>query len=389
MNLDMHPGDAAFRDEVRTWLRANAPRERRPWDGPAMAEFDIAWQKAQFAGGWAGIAWPTEYGGRGLSTLRQLIWYEEYAHAEAPYLGINFVGINHGGPTLIVNATEAQKSAHLPPILRGDEIWCQGFSEPGSGSDLASLRTRGVIDGDRIIVNGSKIWTSWAQWAQQQELLIRTESGSQRHAGITWVICDMRSPGIEVRPIRTMAGGHDYCEVFYQDVEIPIRNVVGEIGGGWKIAMSTLAFERGTAFVVDQIELATQLEKLIGLARSRTDPRGRALIENDWVARTLGQLRAEIAGLRAMTLANISRNERTGVPGAEGSIVRLFLSQLVQRLHRVAMELLGDDALVLSAGDDGWTRPYLHSYAHSIGGGTAEIQRNIIAERILGLPRGR
>lgn len=389
MNLDSAPGDAMFRDEVRTWLGENVPREHRPWDAVDAIDFDKAWQRRQFDGGWAGIAWPQAYGGRGLPTLKQLIWFEEYARAGAPWIGACFVGINHGGPTLIVNASEEQKRKHLPPVLRGDDIWCQGFSEPGAGSDLAALSTRGEIDGDEIIVNGSKIWTSFANVADWQELLVRTEAGSERHRGISWVICDMTLPGITIRPIEAMAGGADFCQVFYEDVRIPLTNVVGGIGNGWKVAMSTLSFERGTTFIADQMKAATLIEDLIGLATERTDMRGRPLIANEGHAQALATLRAEAAGLRAMTLAGISRNERSGSPGPEGSMIRLFLARLKQRLDALAMELLGDDALVLSGGDYGWTRPYLRGFAHTIGGGTSEIQRNIIGERVLGLPRGR
>ncbi|MGV3769456.1 MAG: acyl-CoA dehydrogenase family protein [Sphingobium phenoxybenzoativorans] len=384
MNLDFTPEDDLFRQEVRAWLADNVPREVRPADGPDMKAFDLAWQKRQYDGGWAGIAWPQEYGGRGFSTIQQLIWYQEYARAGAPYVGVNFVGLLHGGPTLIANGSEEQKTSHLPRILKGEEVWCQGFSEPGSGSDLASLRTRGEIDGDHLVVNGQKIWTSFGQFADFQELLVRTDPDAPKHKGISWVICDMRSPGIRVRPIKTIAGHPEYCEVFYDDVRIPLANVVGGLNNGWRVAMSTLGFERGTGFMAEQVRLATDLEALIATVKARVD-----LARDTDIQRRLARLRAEVAALQAMTYSSISLNERRGAPGAEASILRLYHGLLTQRLGRMSMEILGAGSLELTDPEEGWTGPYLYSFSRTIGGGTAEIQRNIIAERVLGLPRSR
>ena len=383
MNLDFTEEDELFRQEVRSWLEDNVPKETRPADGPEMRDYDIAWQRRQFDGGWAGITWPEEYGGRGFSTIQQLIWYQEYARADAPYVGVNFVGQLHGGPTLIANGSEEHKKRHLSQILKGEEIWCQGFSEPGSGSDLASLRTRAVIDGDHLVVNGQKIWTSFAQWADFQELLVRTDPDAPKHKGISWVICDMRSPGVRVRPIKTIAGPEEYCEVFYDDVRIPLENVVGGLNNGWQVAMSTLGFERGTGFMAEQVRLATDLEALIALVREQ----GHALDRD--ITRRLSALRAEVAALQAMTYAGISLNERRGAPGAESSMIRLNHGLLTQRLGRLSMEILGEEGLELTDPEEDWTGSYLYSFSRTIGGGTAEIQRNIIAERVLGLPRRR
>ncbi|HKY91661.1 MAG TPA: acyl-CoA dehydrogenase family protein, partial [Nevskiaceae bacterium] len=267
MNLDFTPAERAFREEVRRWLDANVPTEPRPHEGPAMLAFDRAWRKKQHAAGWAGLAWPKAYGGRGLTLIEQLIWFEEYAAAGGPYIGAFYVAVNHGGPTLIALGTEAQKTFHLPRILSGDSVWCQGFSEPGAGSDLAGLRCKGVVDGDELVVTGQKIWTSFAQYADYQELLIRTEPGSQRHKGLTWVICDMKSPGLTVRPIRCMDGTPHFCEVFYDEVRIPLSNVVGGLHDGWATAMATLGFERGTGMLADQIELSRTVDRLVALAR--------------------------------------------------------------------------------------------------------------------------
>ncbi|HVV08094.1 acyl-CoA dehydrogenase family protein [Amycolatopsis sp.] len=390
MDLDFSAAQQDFRDEVRTWLAEHKPREPRPHDAAGIRAYDLDWQRTQYEGGWAGIAWPTEYGGRGLSLLEQLIWYEEYGRAGLPSLDSTFVGLNHAGPTLIERANEAQCSAHLPPILRGDVVWCQGFSEPEAGSDLASLRTRGVVDGDELVVSGQKIWTSNADLADWQELLVRTDTSVPKHRGITWIICDMRSPGVDARPIETMDGAHEFCEVFYDEVRIPLSNVVGELNDGWSVAMSTLSFERGTAFTAGQVRLASTVEALIALAAERPGPlrRGSAL-DDEELARRLATMRAEVAALRALTYSAISRSAREGTPGPEGSIVKLYFSELEKRAARLSMDLLGADSLRYRSRwlPGGWTGGYLQSFASTIGGGTSEVQRNIIGDRVLGLPR--
>ncbi|MEI2696942.1 MAG: acyl-CoA dehydrogenase family protein [Microthrixaceae bacterium] len=393
MNLDLTDEERAFREEARTWLRENLPTEERPPEGQPMREFDLAWQRTLYDGGWAGINWPTDYGGRGLTDIQQMIWYEEFAKANPPFTLNNsctFVGNLHGGPTIIVNGDEEQKSTYLPRILRGEDVWCQGFSEPGAGSDLGGLSTRAEIDGDHLVVNGQKTWTSYAHVADVQELLVRTDPSAPKHKGITWVVCDMRTPGIEIREIRTMSHVTDFCEVFYDDVRIPLANVVGGINNGWRTAMSTLSFERGTAFMADQVELAATVERLIDEARTRIGPDGRRpAIADEEIARRLATARAEVAALRAMTITGISRTARAGVPGPEGSIVRLFHGELHQRVYQLALDIIGPDALRLTQvdGEGVWTGPYLQSFAYTIGGGTTDIQRNIVGERVLGLPR--
>jgi len=389
MDLDVTPEERRFRDEVRTWLHENAPKEPRPPTEAEARPFDLAWQRAQFDGGWAGVSWPKEYGGRGLSLIQQMIWHEEYAHADAPYIGSCFVGINHAGPTLITRGSDEQKACHLPRILAGEVVWCQGFSEPGAGSDLASLSTRAEIDGDDLVVNGQKIWTSFADVADYQELLVRTNTDGGKHVGITWVIGDMTLPGVEVRPIRTMDGGAEFCEVFYTDVRIPLANVVGEVDDGWSVAMSTLGFERGTAFTARQIAVARSLEKLMTIAKDRPSPSGvGTAFDDDEIAMRLARLRAEVTAMRAMTLAAISRACRSPVPGPEGSMLKIFLADLEVRLRRLGLEILGPDGLVMGTAAD-WPNAYLRSHASKIGGGTSEIQRNIVGERVLGLPKHR
>ncbi|KLR61013.1 acyl-CoA dehydrogenase [Actinobacteria bacterium IMCC26207] len=393
MNLDLTAEELAFREEASTWLRENLPTEARPPEGQEMRAFDLAWQRTLFDGGWAGINWPTEYGGRGLTDIQQMIWYEEFAKANPPFTLNNsctFVGNLHGGPTIIVNGNEEQRSTYLPQILKGEAVWCQGFSEPGSGSDLASLSTKAEIDGDELVVTGQKTWTSYAHVADVQELLVRTDPTAPKHKGITWVVCDMNSPGIEIREIRTMSHVTDFCEVFYDEVRIPMSNVVGGLHNGWRTAMSTLGFERGTAFMADQVELAATVERLIDEAKIRVGPDGkRPAIQDDELARRLSLARAEVAALRAMTITGISRNARTDTPGPEGSIVRLFHGELHQRVYQLALDIIGADALRLTEvdGEGVWTGPYLQSFAYTIGGGTSDIQRNIVGERVLGLPR--
>jgi alkylation response protein AidB-like acyl-CoA dehydrogenase len=393
MDLTFTEEEHAFRAEVREWLAGHVPPAPRPHTDPAaIRAFDLAWQREQHDGGWAGISWPAEFGGRGSSTIEQLIWYEEYARAGAPWIGACFVGINHGGPTLIARATDEQKAFHLPKILRGEVVWCQGFSEPNAGSDLAGLTTRGEIDGDELVVTGQKIWTSFADVADYQELLIRTDPDAPRHKGLTWVICDMRADGITIRPIHTMDRGAEFCEVFYDEVRIPIANVVGDVDDGWSVAMSTLSLERGTGFMAEIIDATEVVEAIIEEARHRTGPDGRRpLIADDECARRLAALRAQVAVLRSLAYQSISRNRRTGMPGPEGSMLRLSFGNLSQEMMRLAIDILGADALefVERSQRNGWTARWLRSFAAGMGSGTFEIQRNIIGERMLGLPRDR
>jgi alkylation response protein AidB-like acyl-CoA dehydrogenase len=389
MDLAFSAEDNAFRDEVRTWLTENVPTERRPRIGIPMREFDLAWQRRQYAAGWAGIGWPEQYGGRDLPLTQQLIWHEEYARTGLPGIDSRFVGLAHAGPTLMARATHEQQQFHLPRILRGDVVWCQGFSEPEAGSDLASLRTKAVVDGDELVVTGQKIWTSFAPIADWQEMLVRTNPTAPKHKGITWVICDMHSPGIDIRPIRTIEGSEDFAEVFYDEVRIPLSNVVGAIDSGWSVAMSTLSFERGTAFTVNQVQLSSSVEGLIELAANRRSINGRPVIDDDSIAQRLARARADVAALRALTYLGISRNAKSAEPGPEGSMMKLHYADLGKRVYRLAVDILGPRSLAMPHDEDetDWVERQLLSYSMSIGGGTSEIQRNIIAERVLGLPR--
>ena len=366
-----------FRQEARAWLAANVPAGPSPEDGPKSREFVLAWQQRQAEGGWAGIAWPKELGGRGLSVLEQIVWFEEYARAEAPSpLNASFVGLNHAGPTLIACGTDEQKAFHLPKILKGEAIWCQGFSEPGAGSDLASLKTRGEVDGDTLVINGQKTWSSFADIADWQELLIRTDPKAKTGQALSWVICPMDTPGITVRPIKTMAGIRKYCEIFYDDVRIPLSNVVGGLNNGWATAMSTLSFERGTAALALLIGFTLKVERLL------TD----CPVDRPQMRARLARLRAEGASIRAMNY-RFALDSEHAVPDASGSMIRVSFAEFAQRVTAAAIDLYGLDAPEV-VGAHGWAHDYLDAFSETIAGGAAEIQRNIIAERVLGLPKG-
>jgi alkylation response protein AidB-like acyl-CoA dehydrogenase len=392
--VDLHYSDEEldFRNRARDWLGHNVPDRPRPTNGEAAVQFDRAWQRKLFDHGWAGVTWPKAFGGLGLSGVQQVIWYEELARAHAPHhINTTYVALMHAGPTLIARGTEAQKAAHLRRMLTGESIWCQGFSEPGAGSDLAALQTRGEVDGDHIVVNGAKMWTTDAKYADFQELLIRTEPGSQRHKGLSWLICDMRTPGIEIRPIRTMLNDEHVNMVFYDDVRVPIANVVGKRGEGWSTALSTLAFERGLGFIGDQLELYERVGRAIELAGRVRLEDGMLAIEDSAIAQRLAALRAETMAIKAMTLADITETDRTGVPGPKGSLMKLMVTGVHKALSELVAEMIGWDFLEFNGDrtDHPWTYEYLWSWVFTISGGTSEIQREIAADRILGLPRSR
>jgi alkylation response protein AidB-like acyl-CoA dehydrogenase len=386
MQFTFSKDDELFREEVRDWLAEHTPREERPRGGTEMLEFDLAWQKAKYEGGWGAISWPKEYGGGGLTPVQQMIWTEEVARARAPGVNSLNVALTHAGPTLIGAGSEEQKLFHLSKILKGELIWCQGFSEPESGSDLASLKTRAVVDGDELVITGHKTWTTHAQHATYQEMLVRTDPALGKHRGITWIIVDMRSRGITIRPIDTLAGDQHYSEVFYDGVRVPRSNIVGELHGGWKVAMSTLTAERSGAAASNAFEALQLIQRLYGLAENTVGSDGQPLIRNGDFAARLAQHRAEGAALRAMTCATISRAMRDEAPGPESAMSYLYFGELLQRIRSTALDLLGAGAIELDSQED-WVRKFLFDRMYTIAGGTTEIRRNIIAERILDLPR--
>ncbi|HJT37681.1 MAG TPA: acyl-CoA dehydrogenase family protein [Actinomycetota bacterium] len=390
MDLRYSDADERFRTEVRAWLADALPKmppKPGPHDWAARRAYDTQWQRMLHDAGYAGINWPAEYGGRGASPTEHLIFLEETERAGAPYVGVNFVGLLHAGPTLIAEGTPAQKQRHLPKILSGEEVWCQGFSEPGAGSDLASLKTRAMLDGDHYVVNGQKIWTSFAHVADFGELLVRTDPDAPKHKGITWLILPMDAPGIEVRPLRTIAGSSEFSEVFFTDVRIPIENRVGKENDGWRVAMVTFSFERGTAFVGELVRSMKLVEELAELARRL--PRGRGTAWDDGgVRRELGTIAAQLDGLWHLTKRTITESERSGVPGIGGSIFKLYYSEVRHHLGDLAMKILGTAALATEdepAVDH--VRGWIHAMSISIAAGTTQIQRNILSERVLGMPK--
>lgn len=395
MDLRYTPSEAAFRDELVEWLETAMPQvgphpARTDWVG--RRGWDTAWQAALFDAGYAGINWPQEYGGRGATPTEHLIFLEETTRRGAPYVGMNFVGLLHAGPTLITEASTDQKSRHLEPILRGDHIWCQGFSEPGAGSDLASLSTRAYRDGDEYVINGQKIWTSFAHVADYCELLVRTDPKT-KHGGITWLIMPMDAPGIDLRPINTIAGSSEFCEMFLDDVRIPVANRVGDENDGWRVAMVTFSFERGTAFTSEQLSAMNQLAELTALAKATVTSDGRTAWDDDEIRREIGRLDAHFRALWALTKRNVSQAERTGVPGPGGSVFKLAFADTKKHMADLAHRLLGRTTLALEDGENpagsDFVQLRLYSLSLGIAAGTSQIQRNIVGERILGLPKDR
>lgn len=389
MDLRYGPDDEAFRASLRTWLEAQVPAHGPPpppGDWPARRAYDTGWQRKLHDAGLAGIAWPQAFGGRGLPISQQLVYLEEYARAAAPYVGVNFVGLMHAGPTLIAEGSDAQRAFHLPRILAGEDVWCQGFSEPQAGSDLASLRTRAELRGDEYVVSGQKIWSTRAHVADWCELLVRTDPDAPKHAGITWLILDMRAPGVTVRPMRTIDGESHFCEVFLDEVRVPVENRVGAENDGWRVANVTLRFERGTAFAQHIINLRAQLARLAALAKVRGGAR-------DDLRRRTGRLWASVEALWRMTQMCVSEAERTGLPSPLGSAVKLRYSELCQEIAELSVRVVGRPILgAVEVGDlstEEIARDYLWSLQATIAAGTSQIQRNLIAQRILGMPKGR
>lgn len=394
MDFRLSPAEEAFRAEVRGWLRANLPptsgtsADREPQTAADRIAASKAWQAALHHGGWAGITWPREYGGRGATLVEQLLFNEECAAANAPD-SINLsVALGLVGPTLMACGTTEQQARFLPRILRGDDIWCQGFSEPNAGSDLASLKTRGEVRGDAIVVSGQKIWTSFAQYADWCILVVRTTPGAPRkHDGLSFLLVDMRSPGITIRPLVEITGEAWFNEVFFDEVRVPRAHVVGQIDRGWDVVLTTLAHERGGA--APHARLHRELRALIRLAHRRA---GAAAAGARVIRQRLAQLAIEVRLARLTAYRNVTVIQRTGRPGPEGSILKLFWSELEQRMMDTASDILGPHAALVRgdarAEDDGlWSRELLWTRSATIYAGTSEVQRNIIAQRVLGLPR--
>jgi alkylation response protein AidB-like acyl-CoA dehydrogenase len=380
MDLRDTQEEAAFRAELRAWI------ERTLTDEMRNGRFEDAgreWSSKLHEAGYAGLTWPKEYGGTAAPYSYQAIFLEEMARAQAPpHLGV--IGLGMAGPTIMAHGTEAQKARHLEKILSTEEIWCQGFSEPGAGSDLSAVRTSARLNGDSFVVNGQKVWSSFAHIADWCILVTRSDPESERHAGLTYMVVDMHAPGVEVRPLRQITGEAEFNEIFFNDVEVPKENVLGEIGGGWQVAMTTLLHERGTLGFALTAGLEAQLGKLIALAKER----GANAVQRDAIAR-------EWIGLQALRYTNyrsLTALMKTGIPGPEGSGAKLYWSEANQRVTKIALELLGPESQLMgpNARYGGyWQHQQLRSRGNTIEAGTSEILRNIIAERVLGLPRSR
>jgi alkylation response protein AidB-like acyl-CoA dehydrogenase len=396
MDFEYTPEQEAFRAQVREWLRDNLPPELcidDPMDERISPNLEVfgkrrAWQKKLAEAGWVGLAWPTQYGGRQASLLEQVIFDEEYFRARAPILP-GYSGVGLLGPTLMQWGSEEQKKKYLPRILPGDDIWCQGYSEPGAGSDLASLQTRAELKGDYFVVTGQKVWTSGAQFADRMFLLARTDPSAPKHKGISYLLLDdMRSPGVDVRPLVVMNGHHHFNEVFFDNVRIPRENLLGPMNEGWKVAVTTLAFERGIAGGGGH---SSQVRRLAELARSfKVD--GRAAWDYEWIRQELAQFMIECEAAKYTRLRSLTRRLKGLPPGPEGSILKLYGSELGVRIARFVSEMLGEYALLGEATEavpdaPRWLQRVLSSRQYTIAGGTSEIQKNILGERQLGLPK--
>jgi len=381
------PSVAAWRAEVRAFLKEYLTDElrvtgwrQRPTPGPALDRY----RKALAERGWIAPAWPKEYGGAGLTPIEQFVLNEEFAEASAPSLG--GLGVMMLGPTLIAHGTEEQKRQHLPRILDGSVQWCQGYSEPGSGSDLASLQTRAVRDGDEFVINGQKIWTSGAHQADWMFCLVRTDPDAPKHRGITYLLIDMKTPGITVRPLVNMAGSHDFNEVFFEDVRVPVTNAVGEINRGWYVGTTTLDFERSSiGNAVGQQQAVERGVRWLREHRDEIAPVDYESVRLQWADRSI-----ETTVARQLAYRIISMQAAGQIPNSEASIAKLFNTELSQRIARTELKMLGlwggitDERAPLH----GFAATnYLFSVSMTIAGGTSEIQRNIIATRGLGLPR--
>jgi alkylation response protein AidB-like acyl-CoA dehydrogenase len=393
MDLNLTAEELQFRSEFRSWLVANVPKDWSAWrEKPLEESFPYlrAWQRKLYEGGWAAVSWPKEYGGRSATLMQQAIFWEEMAGVEAPPMA-NALGLGLIGPTIIAYGTEAQKKRFVPKILSAEEIWCQGFSEPNAGSDLASLQTEARLNGDDYVVNGQKVWTSYGWVGDWCQLVVRTDPNVPKHKGLTVLLVNMKSPGVEVRPLRQMTGESEFNELFFRDVRVPVENVLGKLNDGWNVAISTLMHERGSYGARLQLLFKRNIGRLIELSRT-TLRNNRPATVDPVIRQKLAQCYAEVEIMRLNQLRAFSRMTADGAPGPEGSIQKLFWSELNQRVQQLAQELLGPYGQLLNgdvrAIDNGyWSYGYLRSRGNTIEAGTSEVQRNIVGHFVLGLPR--
>ena len=376
MDLTLSPNEQAFRDELRGWLDENHPGEE-PTGDEAAFEFRKEWQRKLHAAHYAGLSWPQEYGGRGATLIEQAIFGEELARAKLPGPA-NVLGLVMGGPVVIAHGSDEQKQRYLEPILSGEEIWCQGFSEPESGSDLASLKTKAVKSNGEWLVTGQKVWTTFAHEAKWCMLVARTDQDAPKHKGLTYFLMDMEQEEIQVRPLRQITGEAEFNELFIEEARIPDENVLGGVGNGWAVAITTLMHERAGLGAAAAASVKIALGQLIELAQER------GVDEDPVIRQRIAQLLIEVEALRLNAWRGLTAIMKTGVPGPEGSLPKLQWSAVNQGLTELAMDIRGEESAIK---DSDWTYRFLRARANSIEGGTTEILKNIIAERVLNLPK--
>jgi alkylation response protein AidB-like acyl-CoA dehydrogenase len=378
MDLTFDERELAFRDELRAWLAANPPAPEPAAGGEdAHYAWRRDWQRRLYDGGWAAPSWPAQFGGRDATLTQSAIYFEEIGRARVP-MAANVLGLLLGGPTLMAWGTDAQKERHLAPILSAEEIWCQGFSEPDAGSDLASLKTRAVRHGEEWRVTGQKVWTSGAQYSKWCMLVARTDMQAPKHKGLTYFLMDMEQEGVQVRPLRQITGEAEFNELFIEEARIPAENVVGGEGNGWKVALTTLMNERAGLGFALQVRMRQLLDDTIAQARER------GLLADALYGDALAELHVRCESLRLLAWKGLSDVERYGQPGPEGSLVKWLWSDTNQRLTQLAADIVGPQAL--TAGTS-WSYELLRARGNTIEGGTTEVLKNIVAERVLGLPR--
>jgi alkylation response protein AidB-like acyl-CoA dehydrogenase len=388
MDLNPTESEQQFRDDLRAWLKDNLPEKTikaKSDHDPDYWSKLRAWQNKMFEGGWAGVTWPKEFGGRGASSIEAGIYMEEMAALDAPER-VGTIGEGLIGPTIMAEGTDEQKEFFLPRILNATDIWCQGFSEPNSGSDVASLATKAVRDGDDFVVNGQKIWTSYAAVADWCLLLVRTDNDAPKHKGISALLVDMKSEGVSVRPLRQMSGESAFNEMFFTNVRVPAKNLIGELNDGWRITITTLMNERTNLGSAIYIQFKKNLTTLIQRMKELKSG-GKCLADDPINRQKLAQMYLELEIFKLTTNRALSKIAVNATPGPEGSVLKIYWSEMNQRFVQGAMEILGDHAQLQDFDQGLWIHSYLRSRGNTIEAGTSEIQRNIIAQRVLGLPR--
>lgn len=395
MDLSYSPEEERFRDRVRDFFAANLPpgwiEGKRP-PGVGSLEFLRDWQRRLYANGFLGLAWPKEFGGLGASQIEMAIFNEESARVRAPG-ALNAIGLSMVGPTIISHGTPEQKERYLSKILSADEIWCQGYSEPNAGSDVASLKTRAELKGDEFVVNGHKVWTTLAHVSQWCMLIARTDPDAPKHRGISCLLIDMKTPGVTVKPLRQMTGESEFNEMFFDDVRVPRTNLLGPLNEGWRVATTTLMNERGTSALASVMRYRIVFDEIVDLAR-QTIRSGRPANEDPVLRQQLAQFHVDLEMMRFTAYRTFSKILRGGDPGPVGSISKLAWSELNQRMMEFVMALEGPSSQLMRGSPHAvqggrWQHHFLRSRANTIEAGTSEIQRNIIAERVLGLPKSR